>query len=76
MEMKLNLFEQLVIWMCRNKKSPFTLRSKFYNCRVYMQGQFTFIETGDNEVEIMGINFYYKATTLEELIKFVNGIEE
>lgn len=73
MNNELNLFEQLIIWMSRNRRM-FTVGHETYNHRVYIQGQFTFIELGDDTVTVMGTDFYYRATTLEELIKFVNGI--
>jgi hypothetical protein len=69
----LTLFEQLIIWLSRNRRM-FTVGHETYNHRVYIQGAYTFMELTDTEVVIMGTSFYYKATSIEELIKFVNGI--
>jgi hypothetical protein len=73
MNNELTLFEQLTLWLCRNRHT-YTIGREFYKHRVYIQGAYTFMELTDTEVAIMGTSFYYKATTLEELIKFVNGI--
>jgi hypothetical protein len=71
----LTLFEQLIIWMSRNKRQ-FTMGHEVYNHRIYKQGAYTFMELSDTTVAIVGMNLYYKATSLVELIKFVDGIED
>lgn len=75
MKNELTLFEYFIIWLSRHKKQ-FTIGHEVYHNRVYIQGQFTFMELSDETIAIMGTNFYYKADTLEELIKFANGIGE
>lgn len=75
MNNELTLFEQLIIWMSRNRRQ-FTIGHEFYNHRVYLQGAYTFMELSKTEVAVMGTSFYYKAASLIELIKFVNGIED
>lgn len=73
MNNELTLFEQLIIWMSRNKRQ-FTIGHEVYNHRVYIQGAYTFMELTDTEVAVMGTSFYYKATNFEELLKLVQAI--
>ena len=73
MNNELTLFEQLIIWLSRNKRN-FTISRGVYTHRAYIQGDFTFLELANTTVAIMGTNFYYQAESLTELIKFVNGI--
>jgi hypothetical protein len=73
MNNNLTLFEQLTLWLCRNRHT-YTVGHEFYNHRVYIQGAYTFMELTDTEVAVMGTSFYYKATNFEELIKLVQAI--
>jgi hypothetical protein len=73
MNTELNLFEQLTLWLCRNRHT-YTVGREFYSHRVYIQGDYTFMELTDTEVAVMGTSFYYKATNFEELIKLVQAI--
>lgn len=73
MNNELTLFEQLIVWMSRNKRQ-FTIGHEVYNHRVYIQGAYTFMELTDTEVAVMGTNFYYKAIRFEELLKLVQAI--
>ena len=73
MNIKLNLFEQLVLWLSRNKRSSAIYHDN-YNNRTYVQGSVKFIELDNELVMVVGREFCYKATSLAELIKFVEGI--
>lgn len=73
MNNELTLFEQLIVWMSRNKRQ-FTIGHEVYNHRVYIQGAYTFMELTDTEVAVMGTSFYYKAIRFEELLKLVQAI--
>ena len=66
--MKTNLFEQLILWLYRNK-IEFTIKTGLvYGHKMYKRGNFTFVEIDDHTVAVDGECFNYKATTLEELI--------
>lgn len=67
------LFEQLVIWLCRNKHK-FTIGHDTYNHRVYIHGNYTFMEYSATEVGVLGTDFYFKVTNLEELEIMLNAI--
>lgn len=69
----LTIFEQLVIWLCRNKHK-FTIGHDAYNHRVYIHGNYTFMEYSAKEVAVMGTDFYFKVTNLEELEIMLNAI--
>ena len=69
----LTLFEQLVIWLCRNKHK-FTIGHDTYNHRVYIQGNYTFREYSATEVSVLGMDFYFKATNLKELEIMLSAI--
>lgn len=62
----LALFEQLVILLSRNCRQ-FTIGSDIYNRRVYIHGNYTFMEFSATEVGVLGTDFYFKATNLKEL---------
>lgn len=66
MKNELTLFEQLTLWLCRNKRE-FTIGHDFYNNRVYIHGNYTFTEFSATEVAVFGTGFYFKATNPEEL---------
>ena len=74
MNRELTLFEQFIIWLSLNKRVV-KLGHETYNHRVYIQGDFTFMELSEKTVAVMGVNLYYKADSLNELIKFAMGIE-
>ena len=69
----LTLFEQLVIWLSRNRRQ-FTIGSDIYNHRVYIHGNYTFMEYSAKEVAVMGTDFHFKATNPEELEIMLNAI--
>ena len=69
----LTLFEQLVIWLCRNR-CQFTIGSDTYNHRVYIHGNYTFMEYSATEVGVLGTDFYFKATNPEELGIMIDAI--
>ena len=69
----LTLFEQLVIWLCHNRRQ-FTIGSDTYNHRVYIRGNYTFMEYSATEVGVLGTDFYFKVTNLEELEIMLNAI--
>lgn len=62
----LTLFEQLVLWLCRNKLK-FTIGHDTYNNRVYIHGNYTFRECSPTEICVLGTGFYYSVTNVEEL---------
>lgn len=69
----LTLFEQLVIWLSRNRHQ-FTIGSDSYNHRVYIHGNYTFMEYSATEVGVLGTDFYFKATNLKELRIMISAI--
>ena len=69
----LTLFEQLVIWLSRNRRQ-FTIGSDIYNHRVYIHGNYTFMEYSATEVGVLGTDFYFKATNQEELRIMISAI--
>ena len=69
----LTLFEQLVIWLSRNRRQ-FTIGSDIYNHRVYIHGNYTFMEYSAKEVAVMGTDFYFKSTNPEELGIMIDAI--
>ena len=69
----LTLFEQLVIWLSRNRRQ-FTIGSDTYNHRVYIHGNYTFMEYSATEVAVRGTDFYFKATNQEELRIMISAI--
>jgi hypothetical protein len=73
MNNELTLFEQLTIWLCRNKRN-FTIGHDTYKHRVYIHGNYTFMEYSDTEVGVLGTDFYFKATNPEELGIMLNAI--
>ena len=73
MNNNLTLFEQLVIWLCRNRRQ-FTIGSDIYNHRVYIHGNYTFMEYSATEVGVLGTDFYFKATNLRELGIMIDAI--
>lgn len=66
MNIDLTLFEQLVIWLSRNCRQ-FTIGHDIYKHRVYIHGNYTFMEYSAKEVAVLGTDFYFKATNPEEL---------
>ena len=73
MNNNLTLFEQLVIWLSRNRRQ-FTIGSDIYNHRVYIHGNYTFMEYCATEVGGSGTDFYYLATNPEELRIMISAI--
>ena len=73
MNNNLTLFEQLVIWLSRNRRQ-FTIGSDSYNHRVYIHGNYTFMEYSATKVGVLGTDFYFKATNQEELRIMINAI--
>ena len=73
MNNSLTLFEQLVIWLSRNRHQ-FTIGSDIYNHRVYIHGNYTFMEFSAKEVGVLGTDFYFKATNQEELRIMISAI--
>ena len=73
MNNELTLFEQLTIWLCRNKHK-FTIGHDTYKHRVYIHGNYTFMEYSAKEVAVMGTDFYFKATNPEELRIMIEAI--
>ena len=69
----LTLFEQLVIWLSRNRRQ-FIIGSDIYNHRVYTHGNYTFMEYSAKEVGVLGTDFYFKATNLKELGIMIDAI--
>ena len=69
----LTLFEQLIIWLSRNRRQ-FTIDNDVYNHRVYIHGNYTFMEYSATEVGILGTGFYSKATNLKELETMIDAI--
>ena len=67
------LFEQLVIWLSRNRRQ-FTIGSDIYNHRVYIHGNYTFMEYSATEVGVLGTDFYFKATNPGELRIMISAI--
>jgi hypothetical protein len=64
--MELNLFDMLIVWLGRNRRT-FTVGHDTYNHRVYIHGNYTFMEYSAKEVAVLGTDFYFKATNPEEL---------
>ncbi len=73
MKNELTLFETLILWLNRNRRQ-FTIGHDTYNSRVYIHGNYTFIEYSDNEVGVLGTDFYFKATNTLELGIMLNAI--
>ena len=73
MNNNLTLFEQLVIWLSRNRHQ-FTIGSDIYNHRVYIHGNYAFMEYSATEVGVLGTDFYFKATNLKELRIMISAI--
>ena len=73
MNNNLTLFEQLVIWLSRNRRQ-FTIGSDIYNHRVYIHGNYTFMEYYATEVGESGTDFYCRATKPEELRIMISAI--
>ena len=73
MNTELTLFEQLVIWLSRNKHK-FTIGHDTYNHRVYIHGNYTFMEYSNTEVGVLGLDFYFKATCITELMIMIKAI--
>ena len=71
--MELNLFDVLIIWLGRNRKT-FTVGHDTYNHRVYIHGNYTFMEYSDTEVGVLGLDFYFKATCITELMIMIKAI--
>ena len=69
----LTLFEQLVIWLSRNRHQ-FTIGHDTYNHRVYIHGNYTFMEYSAKEVGVLGTDFYFKVTNQEELRIMISAI--
>ena len=47
--MELNLFDMLIVWLGRNRRT-FTVGHDTYSHRVYIHGNYTFMEYSDTEV--------------------------
>ena len=62
------LFENFLIWLCRNRLEFTVTTGLAYGHKMYKRGNFTFVEIDDHTVAVDGECFNYKATTLEELI--------
>ena len=73
MNNNLTLFEQLVIWLSRNRRQ-FTIGSDTYNHRVYIHGNYTFMEYSATEVGVFGTDFYFKVANPEELRIMISAI--
>lgn len=72
----LTLFESFVVWLCRNKNSVAITAGIAYGHRIYKQGRFQFTDVDPTMVVIDSEGFAYKATTLDELIKFSKAIRD
>jgi hypothetical protein len=75
MGFRITLSEEFLIWLNRNKRT-FTVDTDNYNNRTYKKGSFTFTELNCDTVMIFGSNVSYKAESVTELIRFVEGIRE
>lgn len=73
MNNNLTLFEQLVIWLSRNRRQ-FTIGSDIYNHKVYIHGNYTFMEFSATEVGVLGTDFYFKVTNPRELGIMIDAI--
>lgn len=73
MNNNLTLFEQLVLWLCRNKPK-FTIGRDAYNNRIYIHGNYTFREYSPAEISVSGPDFYYNVSNLEELGIIIKAI--
>lgn len=72
----LTLFENFIVWLCRNRSSMTITTGITYGHRIYKQGRFQFTELAPTLVVIDSDGFTYRATTLDELIKFSRAIKD
>lgn len=72
--MKVNLFEQLVLWLIKNRRE-FTISTGIeYGHKMYKYNGYTFIELDDDTIAVEGENFYYKVTNSDDLLKILRAV--
>lgn len=74
--MKTNLFEQLILWLYRNK-IEFTIKTGLvYGHKIYKTGVYTFTELSDNMIGVTSDNgdFNYKIETYDEMVKLLKAM--
>lgn len=68
-----SLFEQLVLWLFKNRLE-FTISTGIaYGHKMYKHNGYEFVEFDDNTVSVYGDHFRYKVTTTHELIKLLEA---
>lgn len=69
-----SLFEQLVLWLIKNRRE-FTISTGIvYGHKMYKYNGYTFIELDDDTVAVEGENFYYKVTNSDDLLKILRAV--
>lgn len=68
-----SLFEQLVLWLFKNRLE-FTISTGIvYGHKMYKHNGYEFVELDDNTVSVYGDRFRYKVTTTHELTKLLEA---
>lgn len=68
-----SLFEQLVLWLFKNRLE-FTISTGIvYGHKMYKHNGYEFVELSDNTVSVYGENFHYTATTFHDLVKLLEA---
>lgn len=71
----MNLFEQLVVWLIRNKQEVIISTGLVYGHKIVKIGNFQFTELSDKIISIDSSDFYTKVDNIDDLIRFVKGIK-
>ena len=72
--MKVNLFEQLILWLYYNRQEFTITTGIVYGHKMYKYNGYTFIELDDNTIAVEGENFYYKVTNPDDLLKILRAV--
>ena len=72
----ITLFENLVIWLVRNRRSVAIETGIVYGHKIYKQQEYTIIELTPTSVSITADHFYLETSSLDELIRVVKFQDE
>ena len=70
----MTIFEKFLLWLYRNKREFTITTGCVYGHKIYKLGRYTVTEISANEVIIDADDFYYKATSIEDLLDIVQAI--
>ena len=71
----MNLFEQFVIWLIRNRQEVKVSTGLAYGHKIIQIGNFQFTELSDTTISVDSRDFYTKLDNFDDLIKFTQGIK-